>query len=96
MISNGYVSVFDKKVFWSCGSRLFSSQVVVTCDRLTVDGIVANDWLILDESESDWKSHAFAIAQSICLIKKRLKVYVCVTDFNLCCLILCKVVDFEC
>ena len=57
---------------------------------------MANDWLILDESESDWKSHASAIAQSICLIKKRLKVYVCVTGFNLCCLILCKVVDFEC
>ncbi|GJX17086.1 peptide chain release factor PrfB2, chloroplastic [Tanacetum coccineum] len=72
-ISNGYVSNLDKKVFWSCGSRMFSSQVAVTCDGLTVDGIVANDWVILDESESDWKSHASAIAQSICLIKKRLK-----------------------
>ncbi|PQP99776.1 peptide chain release factor PrfB2 chloroplastic [Prunus yedoensis var. nudiflora] len=44
-----------------------------TCDGLTVDRIIASDWPILDEDESDWKSHAAAIAQSIHLIKKRLQ-----------------------
>lgn len=57
--------------------RLFSSQAVLeeasTSDGLTVEGIIANQWTILDESESDWKSHASAIAQSIHLIKKRLQ-----------------------
>ncbi|XP_028122059.1 peptide chain release factor PrfB2, chloroplastic isoform X1 [Camellia sinensis] len=56
--------------------RLFSSQVAVepsTSDGLTVEGIIANQWPILEESESDWKSHASAIAQSIHLIKKRLQ-----------------------
>ncbi|GLT77783.1 hypothetical protein SLA2020_493410 [Shorea laevis] len=42
-------------------------------DGLTVEAILASNWTILDESESDWKSHAAAIAQSIHLIKKRLK-----------------------
>lgn len=45
-----------------------------TADGLTVEGIVASNWTILDETESDWRSHAAAIAQSIHLIKKRLKV----------------------
>lgn len=45
-----------------------------TSDGLTVEGILANTWAILDEDESDWKSHASAIAQSIHLIKKRVKV----------------------
>ncbi|CAI0446615.1 unnamed protein product, partial [Linum tenue] len=40
---------------------------------MTVDRIVASNWAILDESESDWKSHAAAIAQSIQVIKKRLQ-----------------------
>ncbi|KAG2695770.1 hypothetical protein I3843_07G028800 [Carya illinoinensis] len=44
-----------------------------TADGLTVEGIVTSNWPILDETESDWKSHAAAIAQSIHLIKKRLK-----------------------
>lgn len=35
---------------------------------------MASNWTILDESESDWRSHAAAVAQSIHLIKKRLKV----------------------
>ncbi|KAB1213004.1 Peptide chain release factor 2, partial [Morella rubra] len=39
----------------------------------TVERIVASNWPILDESESDWKSHAAAIAQSIHLIKRRMK-----------------------
>ncbi|KAB1224778.1 Peptide chain release factor 2 [Morella rubra] len=39
----------------------------------TVERIVAGNWPILDESESDWKSHAAAIAQSIHLIKRRMK-----------------------
>ncbi|KAG8363895.1 hypothetical protein BUALT_Bualt19G0070100 [Buddleja alternifolia] len=44
-----------------------------TSDGLTVEGIIANNWIIYDENESDWKSHAAAIAQSIHLIKKRLR-----------------------
>ncbi|KAB2630262.1 peptide chain release factor 1-like [Pyrus ussuriensis x Pyrus communis] len=55
---------------------LFGTQAAVepsTCDGLTVDRIIASEWPILDEYESDWKSHAAAIAQSIHLIKKRLQ-----------------------
>ncbi|XP_068341657.1 peptide chain release factor PrfB2, chloroplastic-like [Pyrus communis] len=55
---------------------LFGTQAAVepsTCDGLTVDRIIASEWPILDEDESDWKSHAAAIAQSIHLIKKRLQ-----------------------
>ncbi|KAK4406750.1 Peptide chain release factor PrfB2, chloroplastic [Sesamum angolense] len=44
-----------------------------TSDGLTVEGIIANNWVIYDENESDWKSHAAAIAQSIHLIRKRLR-----------------------
>ncbi|KAM7277570.1 hypothetical protein ACFE04_004704 [Oxalis oulophora] len=44
-----------------------------TSDGLTVDGIVSKQWTILEDSESDWKSHAAAIAQSIQVIKKRLQ-----------------------
>lgn len=57
--------------------RFFSTQVAIdpsTADGLTVEGIIGNRWTILDESESDWRSHAAAIAQSIHLIKKRLQV----------------------
>ncbi|CAI9767966.1 unnamed protein product [Fraxinus pennsylvanica] len=43
-----------------------------TSDGLTVEGIIVNVWNIYDENESDWKSHASAIAQSIHLIKTRL------------------------
>ncbi|XP_016900916.2 peptide chain release factor PrfB2, chloroplastic [Cucumis melo] len=56
--------------------RLFSTQIALepsTSDGLTVEGILGNRWTILDESESDWRSHAAAIAQSIHLIKKRLQ-----------------------
>ncbi|XP_022931672.1 peptide chain release factor PrfB2, chloroplastic [Cucurbita moschata] len=56
--------------------RLFSTQVAIepsTADGLTVEGIIGNRWTILEESESDWRSHAAAIAQSIHLIKKRLQ-----------------------
>lgn len=59
------------------GCRWFITQAAVepsTSDGLTVDGIVASQWTILDESEGDWKSHAAAIAQSIKVIKKRLQV----------------------
>ncbi|KAL5706385.1 Peptide chain release factor PrfB2 [Ranunculus cassubicifolius] len=52
----------------------FSSQAVTeTSDGLTVDDIVASRWAILNETDSDWKSHAGSIAQSIQLIKKRLQ-----------------------
>jgi len=57
--------------------RYFGTEATVqpsTADGLTVEGIIASNWTILDESESDWKSHAAAIAQSIHLIKKRLRV----------------------
>lgn len=57
--------------------RLFGSQAAVvpsTSDGLTVEGIISNQWTILDESENDWKSHASAIAQSIHVIKRRLQV----------------------
>lgn len=48
-----------------------------TSDGLTVDRIIDYSWPVLDEHENDWKSHASAIAQSIHLIKKRLKVTPC-------------------
>ncbi|KAL5996372.1 Peptide chain release factor PrfB2, chloroplastic [Asimina triloba] len=60
------------------GFRPFNSQAIAlpelaTSDGLTVDDIVAHSWPVLDESESDWKSHAAAVAQSIQRIKKRLR-----------------------
>lgn len=60
---------------FSCfqGPRRLSSQPM-TADGLTVDTIASKGWPILDESESDWRSHAAAIAQSVQLIKKRLQV----------------------
>lgn len=57
--------------------RTFSYHVDTepsTSDGLTVDGIIAKQWTILNENEIDWKSHAAAIAQSINVIKKRLQV----------------------
>lgn len=42
-------------------------------DRLTAEDIVARGWAILDESESDWRSHAAVVAQSIQLMKVRLQ-----------------------
>ncbi|KAM1164597.1 hypothetical protein ACFX2G_024568 [Malus domestica] len=69
-----------KSLYSGCGRFglicLFGTQAAVkpsTCDGLTVDRIIASEWLILDEDESDWKSHAAAIAQSIHLIKKHLQ-----------------------
>ncbi|XP_028792896.1 peptide chain release factor PrfB2, chloroplastic [Neltuma alba] len=62
--------VFASQIrFW--GSQTLSEQS--TSDGLTVDGILANNWAILDENEGDWKSHAAAVAQSIHLIKRRLQ-----------------------
>ena len=64
--------------FLSGGFSFFGTQAATepsTADGLTVEGIVANRWTILDESDSDWKSHAAAIAQSIQVIKRRLQVY---------------------
>jgi hypothetical protein len=63
-------------VIWS-QSRYFGTEAAVqpsTSDGLTVEGIMDSNWTILDESENDWKSHAAAVAQSIHLVKKRLKV----------------------
>eukprot|EP01018_Ginkgo_biloba_P008750 Gb_09148 [translate_table: standard] len=40
---------------------------------LTAEDIVARGWQILEESESDWRSHAAVVAQSILLIKRRLQ-----------------------
>lgn len=45
----------------------------MTADGLTVDSIADKGWTILPEAESDWRSHAAAVAQSVKLIKKRLK-----------------------
>ncbi|XVF41776.1 hypothetical protein PTKIN_Ptkin01aG0307300 [Pterospermum kingtungense] len=57
-------------------AREFGTHAAVepcTSDGLTVDGISDSKWTIRDENESDWKSHAAAIAQSIQVIKKRLQ-----------------------
>ncbi|KAI5424523.1 peptide chain release factor PrfB2, chloroplastic [Lathyrus oleraceus] len=58
-------------------ARFWASQPAAaehsTSDGLTVEGILANNWTILDENDGDWKSHAAAIAQSIHLIKRRLQ-----------------------
>ncbi|KAK6143853.1 hypothetical protein DH2020_024201 [Rehmannia glutinosa] len=73
---NNGVSHFQENWKIPNGFRFFSSQAAVeasTSDGLTVEGIIANNWVIYDENESDWKSHASAIAQSIHLIKKRLR-----------------------
>ncbi|KAL1549537.1 Peptide chain release factor PrfB2, chloroplastic [Salvia divinorum] len=73
---NGLFSSFDAKWRGSSFMRFLSSQAAAeasTSDGLTVGGIIANNWVIYDENESDWKSHAAAIAQSIHLIKKRLR-----------------------
>ncbi|KAF1891916.1 hypothetical protein Lal_00036263 [Lupinus albus] len=49
--------------------RCFGSE----SDSITVEGIIANNWNILDEDDGDWKSHAASVAQSIDLIKRRLQ-----------------------
>ncbi|CAL1383951.1 unnamed protein product [Linum trigynum] len=59
--------------FFKASLFTISAAELSTSDGLTVDRIVASKWAILDESESDWKSHAAAIAQSIQVIKKRLQ-----------------------
>lgn len=74
------------------GLRSFSSPATTaaaaiakpprTCDGLTVDAIVGKGWTILDEGESDWRSHAAAIAQSVQVIKKRLQVRGSFFTFN--------------
>ncbi|KAJ7977866.1 Peptide chain release factor [Quillaja saponaria] len=67
---------FLQGLAFSSRFRLLGSQAAMepsTSDGLTVEGILANNWTVLDESENDWKSHASAIAQSIHLIKKRLQ-----------------------
>lgn len=79
--NKGFSLVFNGSAKTPSGSiwgvRFLSSEVAVepaTTDGLTVEGIIAKNWNILDDSEDDWKSHASSIAQSIYLIKKRLKV----------------------
>ncbi|XP_010414980.1 PREDICTED: peptide chain release factor PrfB2, chloroplastic [Camelina sativa] len=66
---------YSRNSFVSTTRSLSSEAVAVasTCDGLTVERIIAYQWPILDESESDWKSHAAAIAQSIQVIKRRLQ-----------------------
>ncbi|KAL6548847.1 Peptide chain release factor PrfB2, chloroplastic [Orobanche hederae] len=75
--NSGFSSYFHENWKVPYVLRDFSSRTAVeaasTCDGLTVEGIIANNWVIYDENESDWKSHASAIAQSIHLIKKRLR-----------------------
>lgn len=43
------------------------------CEGLKAEDIVARGWQITDESESDWRSHAAAIARSLQLIKGRMR-----------------------
>ena len=50
------------------------AEAPMTADGLTVDSIADKGWTILPEADSDWRSHAAAVAQSVKLIKKRLKV----------------------
>ncbi|GAB2287282.1 Peptide chain release factor PrfB2, chloroplastic [Dionaea muscipula] len=72
----GIVCGWHQSLANSSGIRLFGSKSAAepsTSDGLTVEGILASRWPMLDESVSDWKSHVSAIAQSIHLIKKRLK-----------------------
>ncbi|AQK75626.1 Peptide chain release factor PrfB2 chloroplastic [Zea mays] len=49
------------------------AEAPMTADGLTVDSIADKGWTILPEAESDWRSHAAAVAQSVKVIKKRLK-----------------------
>ena len=56
-----------------------AAQEPSTSDGLTVDQILNSEWSIHEEDESDWKSHAAAIAQSIHLIKKRLQIQLMIT-----------------
>ncbi|PUZ41416.1 hypothetical protein GQ55_9G503100 [Panicum hallii var. hallii] len=58
---------------WSSSSTAAFAEVPMTADGLTVESIAGKGWTILPEAESDWRSHAAAVAQSIKLIKKRLK-----------------------
>ncbi|XP_055816598.1 peptide chain release factor PrfB2, chloroplastic [Solanum dulcamara] len=75
--NKGFASIFNGNTKTPSGCvRFLSSEVAVepiTTDGLTVEGIIAKNWNILDDSEEDWKSHASSIAQSIHLIKKRLR-----------------------
>ncbi|XP_004230303.1 peptide chain release factor PrfB2, chloroplastic [Solanum lycopersicum] len=78
--NKGFSSIFNGRAKNPSGSiwgvRFLSSEAAVeptTADGLTVEGIIAKNWNILDDSEDDWKSHASSIAQSVHLIKKRLK-----------------------
>ena len=50
------------------------AEAPMTADGLTVDSIADKGWTILPEAESDLRNHAAAVAQSVKLIKKRLKV----------------------
>lgn len=60
--------------WFSSSSMAAVTKAPMTVDGLTVDSIAGKGWTILPETESDWRSHAAAVAQSIKLIKKRLKV----------------------
>ncbi|GFP87919.1 peptide chain release factor prfb2 chloroplastic [Phtheirospermum japonicum] len=76
--NNAFSSNFHENWKIPYGLRFSSSQAAAaeatsTSDGLTVEKIIANNWVIFDENESDWKSHASSIAQSIHLIKKRLR-----------------------
>ncbi|KAG6556544.1 hypothetical protein Mapa_001483 [Marchantia paleacea] len=57
------------------GIRFYSShsQREDNSDGFGVDDVVARGWHISDETESDWRSHAAAIARSIQLIRTRMQ-----------------------
>lgn len=77
--SSTWLSRFTYSYNFPTRHRFWSSQTAAdtehsTSDGLTVQGIVAHNWNILDENDGDWKSHAAAVAQSIQVIKRRLQV----------------------
>ncbi|KAL6644940.1 hypothetical protein ACP70R_016548 [Stipagrostis hirtigluma subsp. patula] len=63
----------DSARWFSSSATAAVVEVPMTADGLSVDSIAGKGWTILPEAESDWRSHAAAVAQSIKLIKKRLK-----------------------
>jgi hypothetical protein len=69
------------------------AEAPMTVDGLTVDSIADKGWTILPEAESDWRSHAAAVVQSVKLIKKLLKVHYSHDTRNSVCFPLAKLIS---
>jgi hypothetical protein len=69
------------------------AEAPMTVDGLTVDSITDKGWTILPEAESDWRSHAAAVVQSVKLIKKLLKVHYSHDTRNSVCFPLAKLIS---